>query len=250
MDDIDTNNNNQNNQNSADISRPSLDSIPEISYKKEIYFRISLIVINVLSLIIGIYILKNHEYFLNEKYNFINHRALYVFIIIYTLGMIGALFLSFSIAVIAKLVFYFKNKKQNNNLISESANANLNNNNDPDHSRITSFILSNRQNEIAIIPFTLSYFIAVTIALYFISLPYSFFLIINLLKNNTYSKISTFFSLYFFLMINLFAGAIMIFVLFYMIFVKRGGSVRNIKYQFDNINIENIREEIRDAIKI
>ena len=126
----------------------------------------------------------------------------------------------------------------------------MNNNNDPDHSRITSFILSNRQNEIAIIPFTLSYFIAVTIALYFISLPYSFFLIINLLKNNTYSKISTFFSLYFFLMINLFAGAIMIFVLFYMIFVKRGGSVRNIKYQFDNINIENIREEIRDAIKI
>ena len=54
----------------------------------------------------------------------------------------------------------------------------------------------------------------------------------------------------FFLFINLIAGLIMIIVLFYMVFKKRSGSVRKLEYPVDNNNIENIREEIREAIKI
>ena len=228
-------------------SRPSLDSIQEISYRKELYFRFSLIIINIISLITGIYILANNNFYLNKKYKFTNYNSLYIFIITYTLGMLAALILSFIIALIAKVISFFKNKKQNNT-INDNPNKDLMNNEEV-HSRISLFILNNKQNEIAIIPFTLSYFIAFTIGIYFIALPYSFCLIINLFKNDFYSEFIKFFWLYFFLFINLIAGSIMIIVLFYMVFKKRSGSVRKFEYPVDNDNIENIRAEIRNAIR-
>ena len=239
----------ENISNNKSSIRPSFDSIQEMSYRKEYYFRYSLIIINILSLITGIYILYNREFYLSKDYKFSNYNSLYIFIIAYTLGMISALILSFFIALIAKLIYFFKNKKQNNPE-NDIPNINLFNNEEGPHSRISLFILDNRPNEVAIIPFTLSYFIALTIGLYFIALPYSFCLIINLLKNQFYSKFVTFFWLYFFLLINLIAGSIMIIVLFYMVFKKRSGSVRKMDYPVDNNNIENIREEVREAIKI
>ena len=229
--------------------RPSFDSIQEMSNRKEYYFRYSLIIINILSLITGIYILYNREFYLNRDYKFSNYNSLYVFIITYSLGMLSALILSFFIALIAKIIYYFKNKKQNDSG-NDIPNRDLFNNEEGPHTRISLFILDNRPNEIAIIPFTLSYFIALTIGLYFIALPYSFCLVINLLKNKFYSKFITFFWLYFFLIINLIAGSIMIIVLFYMVFKKRSGSVRKLEYPIDNSNIENIREEVREAIKV
>ena len=223
-----------------------MDSIQEISNKKEYYFRISLILINIMSIIIGIYIINHRDFFLNSDYKFINYISLYAFVIIYTLGMLSALILSFLIAIFAKFINLFRNKKENNSIndLPELIN------NDQPHSRISEFIIKNKQNEVALIPFTLSYFIAITIGLYFIALPYSFCLIINLLRNETYSKISEFFCLYFFLIINFFAGLIMIIVLFSMVFIKRSGSVRKFDYPVDNNNIENIRAEVKEAIKI
>ena len=230
-------------------SRPSLDSIQEISYNKEKLIRTTLILINIISLIAGIYILAHREFYLSPDYKFDNYRSLYVFLVIYTLGMIVALFLSFIIAVIAKLISYFRNKGRNNLLSNNMQNENSSNNVQY-RTRITDFILNNNQNDIAIIPFTLSYFIAITIGLYFIALPYSFCLIISLLKNESYSKFITFFFLFFFLIINLLAGSIMIITLFYMIFSKRSGSVRKFEYSIDNDNVNDIRAQVKDAIKI
>ena len=240
----------ENQKGSTNYSRPSLDSFQEISYSKERLIRLSLIFINIISLITGIYILKNNEFYLNSDYKFENHIALYVFIITYMLGMLAALIFSFFIAVIAKIIYFFKNLRQNSNSINNNNIENNLSNNDQFHTRITEFILNNKQNEFAIIPFTLSYFIAVTIGLYFIALPYSSCLIIKLLKNDIYSKFNTFFWLYFFLIINLLSGAIMIISLFYMIFSKRSVSVRKFEYPVDNDNLQTIREQVRDAIQI
>ena len=226
-------------------SRISLDSIQEISNKNELYFNFSLILINIISLITGIYLLKNNDFYFNKIYNFTNYNSLYIFIITYTLGMLFALILSFIIALIAKLIFFIKNKNKQNTM-NDIPNKDLINNEEK-HSRISLFILNNSQNEIAIIPFTLSYFIAFTIGLYFIAFPYSLCLIINLFRNEFYSKFSDFFWLYFFMFINLIAGSIMIIVLFYMVFKKRSGSVRKFEYPVNSDNIENIRQEIRNA---
>ena len=225
-------------------SRPSFDSIQEISAKKEYFFRISLILINIASIILGLYIINHRDFFLSPDYKFINYISLYVFIITYTLGMLLALILSFLIALVAKILSIFRDKKQN---ISINDLPNLINNEQP-HSRMSEFILNNKKNEIAIIPFTVSYFIAITIGLYFIALPYSFCLLINLLRNEFYSKVFEFSWLYLFLIINLIAGLIMIIILFSMVFIKRSGSVRKFEYPVDNNNIENIRAEVKEAI--
>jgi len=236
-------------QKSTNRKRPSLDSIQEISQTKERIIRTFLILFNIASLIIGGYILSYRDYYLNSDYNFKNYIFLYLFIITYTLGMILALILSFLVAIIVKAIFFFKNKGH----ISEKSTIDTNNNfilDEQAHSRISVFVMTNKQNEIALFPFTFSYFLVFTIGIYFISLPYSFFLLINLFRDKTYSNVISFFWLYIFLGINLIAGLMMFISLCYMVCAKRSGSVRKFEYPIDNDNVEKIRNEVAEAINI
>lgn len=236
-------------QKSTNRKRPSLDSIQEISQTKERIIRTFLILFNIASLIIGGYILSYRDYYLNSDYNFKNYIFLYLFIITYTLGMILALILSFLVAIIVKTIFFFKNKGH----ISEKSTIDTNNNfilDEQAHSRISVFVMTNKQNEIALFPFTFSYFLVFTIGIYFISLPYSFFLLINLFRDKTYSNVISFFWLYIFLGINLIAGLMMFISLCYMVCAKRSGSVRKFEYPIDNDNVEKIRNEVAEAINI
>ena len=228
-------------------SKPSLDSIQELTVKHRKLFYFSLIGINILSFITGIYILNEHSYYLNPDFKFSNHISLYVFIIIYTLGIISALVFSFVFAIIVKLIYIYKNRKNNNTINENPKSAILSS--IQDHSQISFTLLYSNQNEISLIPFTLSYFIIFIIAMYFISLPYAFILIVKLFQNDYLSQFFDFFLIYFFLFINLIAGLIMVIVLFYMVFKKRTGNARKFGYTIDNNNVENIRKEIRDAIK-
>lgn len=234
---------------STNRKRPSLDSIQEISQNKEICIRRILILINIASLFIGGYILNFRDHFLNPDYKFKNYYALYFFIIAYTLGMILALILSFFTALIVKVIYFFKNKGHN----TEKSTIDTNNNlilDEQAHSRISVFVMNNTQNEIAIIPFALSSSLVFIIGIYFISLPYSCLLLINLLRDKTYSDVISFSWIYIFLGINLVAGLMMFVSLFYMVFAKRSGSVRKFEFPIENESIENIRNEVRDAIKI
>jgi len=234
---------------STNRKRPSLDSIQEISQNKEICIRRILILINIASLFIGGYILNFRDHFLNPDYKFKNYYALYFFIIAYTLGMILALILSFFTALIVKVIYFFKNKGHS----TEKSTIDTNNNlilDEQAHSRISVFVMNNTQNEIAIIPFALSSSLVFIIGIYFISLPYSCLLLINLLRDKTYSDVISFSWIYIFLGINLVAGLMMFVSLFYMVFAKRSGSVRKFEFPIENENIENIRNEVRDAIKI
>ena len=234
---------------STNRKRPSLDSIQEISQNKEICIRRILILINIASLFIGGYILNFRDHFLNPDYKFKNYYALYFFIIAYTLGMILALILSFFTALIVKVIYFFKNKGHS----TEKSTIDTNNNlilDEQAHSRISVFVMTNKQNEIALFPFTFSYFLVFTIGIYFISLPYSFFLLINLFRDKTYSNVISFFWLYIFLGINLIAGLMMFISLCYMVCAKRSGSVRKFEYPIDNDNVEKIRNEVAEAINI
>ena len=94
----------------TDKSHPSLNSVIEISYKNRTLFSISIFIINIISFIFGVYILYHNDYYLNPEYKFVNHISLYIFIIIYTLGTIFALILSFLFALIMKLIQHYKNK--------------------------------------------------------------------------------------------------------------------------------------------
>lgn len=224
----------------------TLDSVQEISKKNRTILSISLIIINIISFILGIYILYYNDYYLNPDFNFSNRISLYIFIIIYTLGMIFALIISFLFGLIVKFIYQYKN---NNNLedINNKSNEDLIKNKQ-EHGRISIFILNNKENDIALIPFSLSYFIVFTIGIYFIALPYAFILIIKLLQNDSLSKFYSFFLLYLFIFINLFAGLVIVLVLFYIVFMKKRENIRKREFTIDNSNIENIRNEIKNAM--
>ena len=225
-------------------SKPSFDSVQEISSKNRYILSFSLIIINIFTFILGIYILYNNNYYLNPDYKFSNHISLYVFIIMYSSGMLSALIISFLFSLIAKLIFQFIN---NNNSPDKSKLDLINSENE--HTRLSIFVLNNKQNEIALIPFTFSYFIIFTIAIYFIALPYAFILLIKLFQNDFLCKVFSFFLLYLFLVINLFVGLIMVLLLFYIVFVKKRGNVRKQDFNIDNSNLDNIKNEIRNAMK-
>ena len=230
---------------------PSLNSVIEMNSKNRSLFSITLFSINVISFIFGVYILYHNDYYLNPEYKFVNQISLYIFIIIYTLGMLSSLILSFLFALIMKLIQHYKNKNKkytNNNINNNNSNIDLIPNEEV-HSQISSFIINNKQNEIALIPFTLSYFIAFTIAIYLIALPYSLLLIFNLFYNEFLGKVFSFILLYLFVFINFCAGLINVIVLFYLVFVKKRGNIRKIDYNINNNNIESIRNEIRNAMK-
>ena len=231
---------------------PSLNSVIEMSSKNRSIFSITIFSINIISFVLGIYILYHNDYYLNPEYKFVNQISLYVFIIIYTLGMLSALILSFLFSLIMKIIIHYKNNnKKSMNFNSNNSNLELIANEEVRssvHTPISSFILNNKQNEIALIPFTLSYFIAFTIAIYLIALPYAFLLITHLFQNKFFCKVFSFILLYLFLLINLCAGLINAVLLIYLVFVKKRGNIRKMEYNIDNKNIENIRNEIRNAM--
>ena len=232
---------------------PSLNSVIEMNSKNRSLFSITLFSINVISFVFGVYILYHNDYYLNPEYKFVNQISLYIFIIIYTLGMLSSLILSFLFALVMKIIIHYKNNNK------KSMNFNNNNNSNLElianeevrssvHTPISSFILNNKQNEIALIPFTLSYFIAFTIGIYLVALPYAFLLITYLFQNEFLCKVFSFLLLYLFMLINLCAGLINAVVLIYLVFVKKRGNIRKMEYNIDNKNIENIRNEIRNAM--
>ena len=239
-------------ENSKNTDIPSLNSLIEMSNKNRSLFSKTLFSINIISFIFGVYILYHNDYYLNPEYKFVNQISLYVFIIIYTLGMLSALILSFLFALIMKIIIHYKNNnKKSMNFNNNNSNLELIANEElrsSVHTPISSFIINNKQNEIALIPFTLSYFIAFTIGIYLIALPYSFLLISYLFQNEFLCKVFSFILLYLFMLINLFAGLINAVVLIYLVFVKKRGNIRKMDYNIDNKNIENIRNEIRNAM--
>lgn len=231
---------------------PSLNSVIEMSSKNRSLISLTLFSINIISFIFGVYILYHNDYYLNPEYKFVNQISLYVFIIIYTLGMLSALIFSFLFALIMKIIIHYKNNnKKSMNFNSNNSNLELISNEEVHssvHTPISSFILNNKQNEIALIPFTLSHFIVFTIGIYLIALPYAFLLITYLFQNEFFCKVFSFILLYLFVLINLCAGLINAIVLIYLVFVKKRGNIRKMEYNIDNKNIENIRNEIRNAM--
>lgn len=229
-------------------SKLSLDSVQEISRKNRALFSLSLILLNIISFILGIYILYNNDYYLNKEFKFSNQISLFIFIIIYTFGMLLALIISFIFALIIKVIYYYKNKNNYPSETNDKSNCDLSSN-EHENGRLSIFILSNKKNDVALIPFALSYFIIFTIGIYFIALPYALILIIKLFQNDYLSKVFSFFLLYLFMLVNFLAGLIMVMLLFYIVFMKKRENIRKPEYNIDNENINNIRNEIRNAMK-
>ena len=224
------------------ITESSINANPELKENKIYYLRISLIIINIISAISGIYIFQNKQYYLSQDYKFEYHDSLQLFIILYSFGMVGAFIFSFLFSIFIKLFIYMKN------FCCGDTSKSLNKNEDRLSENSFRNILLNA-NEISIIPYALSLFIVITTIIYFLSLPYSIFLLIFFSKNEYYSYCQNFSLLYFFVIINTLAGLILFYVLIIVVFAKRDGSFRQRSFYIDDNNLNILRNEIRGAMQ-
>ena len=157
--------------------------------------------------------------------------------------MIFSLIISFILAIVIKAFFIIlklcSKNNDNNSLIKGERN--------PSENSIR--YINSQADEISIIPYTLTLFVVITAVIYFFSLPYSIFLLIFLHNDKTYSSLSNFRKLYLFLVINLIAGLIMFYVILIIVFVKREGSLRKRRISIDDNNLQNIKDEIKEAMQ-
>ena len=236
-------NRNPNEEQRNRTSESSVDSNPELKDNKVYYLRISLIIINIISVIIGIYIFKNNSYYLSPDYKFEYKNSLFIYLVMYSLGMIGSLIFSFIFSLITKVIVFVVN------LFSKDESKQLTKNEQQHHSENSFGYINSIANEFAILPYMLTMFIICTAIIYLLSLPYSIFLFIFLNKNKFYSYLNNFIMLYLFIIINGIAGLILFYILLIVIFVKRNGSFRQRNYFIDDENLNNLRNEIRGAMQ-
>lgn len=224
----------------------SIDSVPE--FQEKAYLSKIIVSMSFLSLLIGIYILLNKEYYLNSNINFLLYTKLYYYIIIYTLGLIGVLFTSFFLALIIKLISSMKKclKQKNNEIEKENILIDKEEEESEDDNFLTQ-ILQNADN-ISMVPYTFSICVLLTIILYVVGFPISWYLIYNLLIDNVYSNYYKFFILYLFIFINSISGAIFMFVLIIFIKSKRKNSLRKLSFTYDEDNLIAVYKEVKDAI--
>ena len=195
-----------------------------------------------MSLISGIYIYQNRNYYLSKAYKFEYSKTLLIFIILYTLGMLGTLIFSFFLSVLLKIIVSIINMFQDKSKIPL-------NKNEEKHSENSFAFINSNSNEFSIIAYTFTLFIITTAIIYFLSLPYSIFLLIFMNKNEYYNNSNDFPVLYFFVIINTIAGSIIFYVLLIIAFAKREGSFRQISFFIDDNNLNDLRNEIREAMK-
>lgn len=191
-------------------------SMNELHPKQEFYLRKLILLFHFTTLILGSYLLYRHTFYFNPKFNPI-HKPLFFFVITFTLILPISLILSFTLSLI-RFIF--------------------------------SLICSSKSNtEVSIIPFTFTLFVIEIIACYFIGLPYSLYLIKNMIEDNVYCDVKMFLILYIFVGINCLCGIILAYVFIYMI-CKNGQNERNrlINLTFDNNKLENITQEVKEAM--
>ena len=222
------------------ISQSSINSNPELKEKKVYFLRISLIIINIISLISGFYLYQNRIYYLSSEYKFEYRNCLFIFIILYSLGMIGTLIFSFLLAILLKIFIFIVN------LFAEESKPLIKNG--EIHSENSFRFINSHANEISMIPYAFTFFIILTATLYLIGLPYSIFLLIFMNKNVYYSNSKDFALLYIFVIANAIAGFILFYILLIIVFAKRDGSFRQRSYFIDDNNLNNLRNEIRGAM--
>ena len=223
----------------------SIDSFPE--FRNKLYLSKIIISISILSVILGVYILIKGNYYFNPNYNFTSLNFLYYYIIIFTFGLFGILFLSFLITLFIKLFIAIKKcfKSRNKDIIEKEIlleENNINNN-------ISLREIENADN-IGLIPYTLSIGIFLNIILYVFGFPCSFYLIYCLMKNDIYSNFIDFSLIYLFIVINSISGGIFLFILFAFIRNRTYNSLRKMSFNYDEDNLMAVYKEVKDAINM
>ena len=228
--------------------------------KHYFYVRIILIITDLISLGLGIYIFIKFEDFFSKSFNF-NYRALLlIFYYIYSPSVISIFLVSFILSLFVYLFFCLCERKKiyGAPLYDESditmSIENLKDNEDDEKEKnkveIREEYIGINADKVTLIPYTITFFVIMTIAFYFAALPLSIILSIKLYKNAIYKDIKRFWALYVFLLVNFINGLLIVFVFFHMFLVKRKeNSILKNNLHINENMITSFRNEVREALK-
>ena len=244
--------------------------------KHYFYVRITLIITGLISLGLGIYILVKFDYFLSKNYDFKYHKLLLIFLYIYSPSAIGLIVLSFILSFIIYCFYCCCEKqriygeplydeseitmsleglkdneeKENENDLENSKDNSSEKQSEKHDGRIKEEYIGINADKVTLLPYTMTIFVILTIAFYFIALPISIILLVKLLKHQHYKVLTKFWALYVFILANLINGILMIAVFLHMFFVKRHeNSILKKNMQIDENKISEYRRIVREALK-
>ena len=105
-------------------------------------------------------------------------------------------------------------------------------------------------DKVTFFPYTMTIFIILTIAFYFIALPLSIILLVKLWNDDIYQDKEKFWPLYAFISTNLINGILIVVVFLHMFIVKRKeNSILKKNMEINENKITEYRNEVREALK-
>lgn len=250
--------------------------------KHYFYVRITLIITDIISLCLGIYILFKYDDFLSKAYN-CNFRALLLFFVfVYSPSAIGIFFISLILSLFI-YTFYWCFEKEKihgsplydendirisllnkdkddtqdniNKLRSQNKKSQQNNTSPEEETkkeeiRIEEEYIGINADKVTLFPYTMTVFVIMTITFYFIALPLSIILLVKLWDDPVYQDKSKFWVLYILILANLINGILIVVVFFHMFIVKRKeNSLLKKNMEINESKIRNYRNEVRQALK-
>jgi len=246
------------------------------------YVRIILLITDIISLGLGIYILIKKNKYLDIDFKY--HKLLLSFVYIYSPSAIGIFVVSLVLSIII-YCFYFccekekiygaplydekditmsignlkdnenydKSKENNDNKIdieNDLENESEDNMTEPKKIEVKEEYIGINADKVTLLPYTFTIFVIMTIIFYFFALPLSIILLKNMWKHQVYKDKKKYWALYAFVFSNLINGALIVVVFFHMFLVKRiENSILKKNMEIDEGMIENYRNEVRDALK-
>ena len=225
------------------------------------YFRIILIITDLISLGFGIYILVKKEKFLNKSYDFNYRNLLLGFIYIYSPSAIGIFLVSLVLSIFVYCFFWCCEKQKiygaplyDEKDITLSAGPLKENEDNPSDKykvEIKEEYIGINADKVTLLPYTMTIFVIMTIVFYFVALPLSIILLTKMWKDSVYKDKKKYWPLYVFVCANLVDGVLIVVVFFHMFLVKRiENSILKKNMEIDENVITSLRNEVRNALKI
>lgn len=207
----------------SNMTISSVESMPEITIRSRLWFKVFFVVVSIISSAIGVIILLKHNYYLNPQYNFTHQFLLKIFIITFTLGVLSAIILSLLITLVIVMItslfrLCFPRKPK-----------------------------SIEDDSVSFVGIAFVVFVIMMIILYLSAIPFSIYIIVKMLKDIVMKDYVRFFLLYVFISVNLLIGVVFLAIAIYSFLFTHVTTSTRSKYMVEEEDIAGVEKEIKEA---
>ena len=244
--------------------------------KHYFYVRIILIITEIVSLVSGIYILVNFNDYLKVDFDY--HNLLLIFLYVYAPSAIGIFIIAtfFSLFIYLFYCCFEKEKiygkslydEEEQSMVMEEYKKQFTGGNEKTESIDThrdsipvqkdAYLVQTGETEyigfnadkVTLFPYMVTIYVILTIFFYFVALPLSIILLVNIWDHQDYRNRAEYWVLYAFVFTNLVKGILIVIVFIHMFCVKRiENNILKKNMELNEQKITDLRNEVVQAIK-